>query len=92
MTDGDQREAACSCGSGVPVAKLTIDGQTVEVVALPWIFRQFRAMGRGLDEKSQRELFETVKIYNAVAPEAEGSYREAILREYAAFCQGDKKG
>lgn len=92
VTEGEQREATCSCGSGVPVTKVTIDGQTVEVVALPLILRQFRAMGRGLDEKSQRELFETVKIYNPVPPEAEGSYREAVLREYAAFCQGENKG
>ena len=91
VTDGEQGEATCSCGSGVPTTKVTIDGQTVEVVALPLILRQFHAMGRGLDAESQRELFETVKIYNAVSPEAEGSYREAVLREYAAFCQGEKK-
>lgn len=89
--DGAQREATCSCGSGVPVTKITIDGQAVEWVALPLIFQQFREMGRGLDERSQRELFETVKIYNAVPPEAEGSCREAVLREYAAFCHGEKK-
>ena len=29
---------------------------------------------------------ETVKIYNEVPPEAEPSYREAILREYRKFC------
>ena len=38
-----------------------------------------------------RELFETVKIYNAVPPEAEESYREAVLREYAAFCEKEKQ-
>jgi uncharacterized metal-binding protein len=89
--DMAQREASCSCGSGVPVTKITIDGQAVELVALPLIFQQFREMRRGLDERSQRELFEAVKIYNAVPPEAEGSYREAVLREYAAFCHGEKK-
>ena len=81
----------CSCGSGVPVTKLRVDGQTVEVVALPLILRQFREAGRGQDEESKRELFETVKIYNAVPPEAEASYREAVLREYAAFCEKEKQ-
>src|SRR5581483_5141347 len=90
--DGDRREATCSCGSGVPVTKIIIDGQAVELVALALIFQQFCEMGRRLGERSQRELFETVKIYNAVPPEAEGSYREAVLREYAAFCHGKKKG
>jgi hypothetical protein len=89
---GEQRETTCSCGSGVPVTKVTIDGQTVEMLALPLIFRQFRTRGRGLDESLQRELLETVKIYNAVPPEAEGSYREAVLREYDAFRQGENEG
>ncbi len=89
--DGEQREATCSCGSGVPVTKVAIDGQTVELVALPLIFRQFREKGRGQDEGAARELFETVKIYNAVPAEAEGSYREAVLHEYAAFCEKEKQ-
>jgi hypothetical protein len=40
---------------------------------------------------AERELFQTVKIYNAVLPEADGSYREAVLREYSAFCQKEKQ-
>jgi uncharacterized metal-binding protein len=89
--EGEQREAICSCGSGVPVTKVTINGQTVELVALPLIMRQFREAGRGQDEESKRELFETVKIYNAVPSESEKSYREAVLREYAAFCEKEKR-
>ncbi len=86
-----RREATCSCGSGVAVTKLLIDGQTVEVIALPLIFRHFRQMGRGQDDAAKRDLFEAVKIYNAVPVEAEGSYREAVLREYAAYCQKESK-
>ena len=89
--EGEQREATCSCGSGVPVTKVTIDGQTVELVALPLIFRKFREDGRGQDEGALRELFETVKIYNAVPAEAEVGYREAVLREYAAYCEKEKQ-
>ena len=76
---------------GLPVTKLTIDGQTVELVALPLIFHHFREAGRGRTRQAARELFETVKIYNAVPPEAEASYREAVLREYAAFCEKEKQ-
>jgi uncharacterized metal-binding protein len=86
-----EREATCSCGSGVPVTKLSIAGRPVELVALPLIFQRFRQTGRGQDEESKRELFETVKIYNAVPPEAEWSYRQAVLREYAAYCEKEKK-
>ena len=88
---GEEREATCSCGSGVAVTKLTVDGQPVELVALPLIFRHFRDKGRGQDEEAARDLFETVKVYNAVPPEAEASYREAVLREYAAYCQTETK-
>ena len=87
---GKEREATCSCGSGVPVQHLVIQGKRVEVVALPLIFQKFRGAGRGQDEADRQELFELVKIYNAVPPEAEASYREAILREYAAYCQRER--
>jgi uncharacterized metal-binding protein len=89
--EGKQREATCSCGSGVPVTKITVNGRPVEVVALPLIFRQFREAGRGQDEASKRELFASVKIYNAVPAEAEAGYRDAVLREYAAFCEKEQQ-
>jgi len=86
----EEREVACSCGSGVAVTKLSIDGRTVELVALPLIFRHLRDRGLGQDDEAARELFDTVKIYNAVPPEAEASYREAVRREYATYCQKEK--
>jgi hypothetical protein len=60
-------------------------------VVLPLIFQKFRDTGRSLDEAGARELFEMVKIYNAVPAEAEARYREAVLREYAAYCQKENK-
>ncbi len=88
---GEEREIACSCGSGVTVTRLIIDGQTVEWLALPLIFRHFREKGLGQDEAAAHELFETVKIYNAVPPEAEAGYRKAIMLEYAAYCQKENQ-
>jgi uncharacterized metal-binding protein len=88
---GEEREVACSCGSGMAVTKLVIDGQTVEWVALPLIFRHFREKGLGYDEAAAHELFETVKIYNAVPPEAEESYRKAVMLEYATYCQKENQ-
>lgn len=79
----------CSCGSGVPVSKLVIDGQPVELLALPLIFRQFRGEGRRPDEATARDLLETVRIYNEVPRGAEVRWREAILRAYAAHCEGE---
>ncbi len=81
----EAKVATCSCGSGVPVNKVLIAGETVELQALPLIFQHFREMGR-TPEAAGKDLLQTVKIYNYVPPEAEANYREAILREYAAFC------
>lgn len=88
---GEEREATCSCGSGVPVTRVTIDGKMVELVALPLIFRKFQEAGRGQDEETMRELFEMVKIYNAMPAEVEAGYLEAVRREYAAFCAKEEK-
>ena len=89
--EAEHREATCSCGSGVPVTKLTVNGQAVEVVALPLIFRQFRQNRRGQDDAAKRDLFETVKIYNSVPAEIEADYRETVLREYLAFLQQESE-
>ena len=81
----ETRVATCLCGSGVPVNELLIGGETVGMQALPMIFQRFREMGRAPDTAGE-DLLQDVKIYNYVPPEAEASYREAVVREYAAFC------
>ncbi len=97
-SEGEQREATCSCGSGVAVTKLNIVGQSVELIALPLVFRHFRQerLAAGgpspkLDEQTANNIFEAVKIYNSVPAELEAAYREAVLREYASFCEKEKK-
>lgn len=81
------REATCSCGSGIPVRRVVIEGETVELVALEPIFQKFRDAGRGPDESTLNEVFELVKVYNEVPVAAKASYREAVGREFAAYCQ-----
>jgi len=81
------RSVGCACGSGIPISKVSIDGKTVELLALPLIFQQFRQLGRGPETLDEGGLLAMVKVYNQVPPEEEESYHQAILREYAAFCQ-----
>lgn len=76
----------CACGSGVPAKGIRIDDKTVELLALPLIFQQFHELGRS-PETAADELLQTVKIYNTVPPDHEKAYREAIVREYAEFCE-----
>ncbi len=80
------KPVSCSCGSGLPVKKLNINGQSVEVLGLPLIFEKFRKLGRSPDAAGE-DLYEAIKVYNCVLPKDEKNYREAILREYAAFCK-----
>lgn len=81
----------CSCGSGVPVTKLVIDGQTIEMLVLPLIFEKFCANGRQPDAEAAQEILQAAKIYNAVPVVAEEHYRQAILREYTTFWQQEAK-
>ncbi len=38
--------ATCSCGSGIPVARIRVNGRQVELIALPAIFDLLREEGR----------------------------------------------
>jgi uncharacterized metal-binding protein len=80
-------EATCSCGSGIPIQKVMIDGRTVTLIALPLIFEQFRDAGKSPSDGTARELLETIRIYNPVPAGEEEAYAMTLLREYAAFCE-----
>ena len=69
--------------------RVVIGGQTVELVALEPIFQKVRQAGRGPDETSLKEVFELVKVYNEVPAAAEADYRQAIRREFSAYCQSE---
>ena len=79
-------EATCSCGSGIPVQKVNIDGQTVTLIALPAILQQFRELGTVPGGDAARGLLDMVKVYNPVTVEQEASYLSVLEQEYAAFC------
>lgn len=80
-------EATCSCGSGIPIQQVVIEGQSVTLIALPVIFQQFREAGRPPSEGMVGELLEMVRIYNPIPTGAEESYAGVLLGEYAAFCE-----
>ena len=73
------------------MTKIVIDGKTVEVLALPLIFKKFRDEGRKPDADVARELLETAKIYNPVPVEAEENYRKSILVEYTNLWNKEKE-
>jgi len=79
--------ATCSCGSGIPIQKVQLDGQEVSFIALPLIFEQFRDAGKLPGDGTTAELMETVKVYNPIPDGQEAAYAQAVTREYTAFCQ-----
>lgn len=81
----------CSCGSKIPVKVLPIAGRSAEVIALPLIFSKLREAHPVMSEAAAQELMEIVKSFNDVPKEAEASWREVIVPEYAAFCERERQ-
>lgn len=84
------KTTGCACSSSVPVQSVNVDGRSVELLALPLIFANFRERGQ-VPEVAADELLANVKIYNSIPAESMAAYREAILREYAVFWRGGTK-
>jgi hypothetical protein len=82
--------ATCSCGSGIPIQKVEINGQTITLVALPLIFEQLHQAGKTPSNGTSKELMETVKIYNPIPAGEEPAYAAALEREYLAYCQNQE--
>jgi uncharacterized metal-binding protein len=85
--ESEAKVATCSCGSGIPIQKVQVDGQEVTFIALPLVFEQFHDAGKLPGDGTTAELMQTVKIYNPIPDGQEAAYTEAVMREYAAFCQ-----
>lgn len=83
----ERKTATCSCGSGIPVQTVEVDGQEATLVALPLIFEQLYEKDERPGDGTQAELIRAVKIYNPIPEEDERAYAEAVAREYAAFCE-----
>jgi hypothetical protein len=79
-------QAGCACASAIPVQTVDVAGQAVPLAALPLIFEQFHGAGKAPGAEVTRELLETVKIYNDVAPGTDEPLALALGREYAIFC------
>ncbi|MBE0698733.1 MAG: putative zinc-binding protein [Anaerolineaceae bacterium] len=79
--------ATCACGSGIPIQKITVNGQELTLIALPLIFQNFRDMQKPPSESALAGIMDMVKIYNGIEPADETAVREAVGREYQAYWQ-----
>lgn len=80
--------AACSCGSGIPVLRLNVDGRTMELLAVPVLFARFREQGRIPSPQVTADLLAQTRVYNAVAPEDESLLSEALDTAYRDYWEG----
>ena len=78
-------QATCSCGSGIPIQKVIINGQDVTLIALPVMLQQFKEAGKAPGTETVTELLDLLKIYNPIPSEEEPIYREMLLKEYSAY-------
>ncbi len=82
--------ATCSCGSGIPVKVLKIGEREVEVRALPLILDLFRRKAKPVTEATAAEMLETVRLYNPIPEGEDASWKRALDREYASYCDGGR--
>lgn len=84
--DAEAAEAVCTCVSSIPVAKVLVGDQALELAALPAILALLREEGKPPDDGSTAdELMRQIKLYNAVPMEHESALREALIEEYKRF-------
>jgi uncharacterized metal-binding protein len=79
--------ATCSCGSGIPIQIITVNGLEMTLVALPLIFQTFWDAQKALSEPVLAEIMEMVKIYNALEPANEPAIRQVVGLEYQTYWQ-----
>lgn len=78
-------QATCSCGSGIPIQKVMINGQEVTLIALPVMLQQFKEAAKAPETATITELLDLLKIYNPIPAEEEQAYREMLQKEYSAY-------
>lgn len=79
--------ATCSCGSGIPVQKIVVNGQEMVILALPVIFQNFYEAKKLPSGPVLDEMMETVNIYNGIEPATVGAVKQVIFDEYQAYWQ-----
>jgi len=80
-------EATCSCGSGIPVLTMSVNGRQETLIAVPAIFDQLYQQGKRPDADGVAdELLQTARLYNPIPDVEAAVYRAALLREFDLYC------
>ncbi len=82
--------AGCSCGSGIPVLRVQVEGQAVELLAVPAVFDQFRQEGRVPSPETTAALLAQARLYNNITPADEAAVTAALDAAYREQWAGPK--
>ena len=80
-------EATCSCGSGIPIQKIQVNGRELSLVALPLIFQNLFQLGKTPGIETGHEILDMVKIYNAIESSIEADVEQVLLKAYIDYYQ-----
>ena len=80
------RSQGCSCGSGVPVTKIVVNGEKVDMLALDPIMENAFQQGLRADGELPASIWENVRIYNAISAEEEALYLRAVSQAWQEHC------
>jgi len=84
---GEEGYATCSCGSGIPIQKITVSGQEMSLLALPSIFENLFQQGKTPGNEAAHEIMEMIKIYNSIDPKMEADVEAVALEAYTDYCR-----
>jgi uncharacterized metal-binding protein len=88
---GDQPVAvgaslACCCAAGIPSGTIQVNGKTVEIAALPLIFRQCQEDRVPAESpETGARLLDVVRIYHEIADGEESAYASALADAYRGY-------
>ena len=76
----------CTCGSGIPLRKLRLAGQEIQIAALPLIYESWRNSGRMSESGISSEMLQVIKVYHPIPEDEEETWKQTIALDYALFC------
>jgi uncharacterized metal-binding protein len=84
----DPSAEVCACMRPVETAEVTVNGKSVEMPALAYVFGQCAKQGLPADETAGPCLLGQAKVFHYFAPEEENEYTAALVRAYRAYLRG----
>jgi hypothetical protein len=79
--------ATCSCGSGIPIQKVQVNGKEMTLVALPLIFQNIQEANKAPSDQTTAEIMDMIKIYNPIERSDEAGLLPVIEQEYQIYWQ-----